>query len=150
MFVVDTNILVYAANRTAPEYARCRELIEAWRRQAAPWYLTWKIIYEFLRVTTHPRVMPHPWELRQAWRFVEALLSSPGLILLTETDRHAVIAGEVFARLGTVLAGNLIHDAHTAVIMREYGIRRIYTRDADFHRFDFLEVIDPLLPVGKG
>jgi predicted nucleic acid-binding protein len=27
--------------------------------------------------------------------------------------------------------------------MREHGIRRICTRDADFHRFPFLEVIDP-------
>ncbi len=36
MFVVDTNILVYAANRNAPEHSRCRELIESWRRQAPP------------------------------------------------------------------------------------------------------------------
>ena len=27
--------------------------------------------------------------------------------------------------------------------MREHGIRRIYTRDVDFHRFPFLEVVDP-------
>jgi hypothetical protein len=27
---------------------------------------------------------------------------------------------------------------------REHGIRRIYTRDTDFHRFPFLEPIDPL------
>jgi toxin-antitoxin system PIN domain toxin len=149
MFVVDTNILVYAANSNAPEYVRCRELLEAWRRQASPWYLTWKIVYEFLRVTTHPRVMPQPWNISQAWRFIEALLSSPALIILTETDRHAVVADEVFDELGTVLAGNLVHDAHTAVVMREHGIRRIYTRDADFHRFDFLEVVDPLRMAGK-
>jgi hypothetical protein len=145
MFLVDTNILVYAANRDAPEYSRCRKLVKGWRTQAPPWYLTWKIIYEFLRVTTHSRVLPRPWDLGQAWRFIEALLSSPALSILVETDRHAMIAAEVFERMGPVLSGNLIHDAHTAVIMREHGIRRIYTRDADFHRFDFLEVIDPLL-----
>ncbi len=44
------------------------------------------------------------------------------------------------------LAGNLIHDMHTAILMREHGIRRICTRDMDFHRFAFLEVIDPLQP----
>jgi predicted nucleic acid-binding protein len=37
-----------------------------------------------------------------------------------------------------------MHDVQTAVLMREHGIRRIYTRDADFHRFEFLEVVDPL------
>ena len=40
------------------------------------------------------------------------------------------------------LAGNLLHDAHTAILMREHGIRRICTRDTDFHRFAFLEVVD--------
>lgn len=42
------------------------------------------------------------------------------------------------------LAGNLVHDAETAVLMREHGIRRICTRDTDFHRFPFNEPIDPL------
>jgi predicted nucleic acid-binding protein len=28
--------------------------------------------------------------------------------------------------------------------MREHGIRRICTRDTDFHRFPFLEAIDPM------
>jgi uncharacterized protein len=42
------------------------------------------------------------------------------------------------------LAGNLLHDAHTAVLLREHGIRRICTRDTDFNQFTFLEVIDPL------
>lgn len=31
-----------------------------------------------------------------------------------------------------------------AILMREHGIRRIYTRDTDLHRFPFLEVIDLL------
>ena len=42
------------------------------------------------------------------------------------------------------LAGNVFHDAETAVLMCEHGIRRICTRDTDFHRFPFLEPIDPL------
>lgn len=43
-----------------------------------------------------------------------------------------------------LLSGNLFHDAHTATLMLEHGIRRIVTRDMDFHRFPFLEVVDPL------
>ena len=42
------------------------------------------------------------------------------------------------------LVGNLMHDAHTGVLMREHGIRRIYTRDTNFHRFPLLEPVDPL------
>ena len=33
------------------------------------------------------------------------------------------------------LRGNLFHDLHTAVAMRENGVSRICTRDTDFHRF---------------
>jgi predicted nucleic acid-binding protein len=28
--------------------------------------------------------------------------------------------------------------------MREHGVRRICTRDTDFHRYGFLEPIDPM------
>lgn len=40
--------------------------------------------------------------------------------------------------------GNLIHDLHTAVLMREHGVGSIRTRDSDFHRFEFVEVVDPV------
>jgi predicted nucleic acid-binding protein len=32
----------------------------------------------------------------------------------------------------------------TAILMREHGISTIYTRDADFRRFPFLQVVDPV------
>jgi uncharacterized protein len=69
-------------------------------------------------------------------------LPSPGLGILVPTERHAEIAGEVISELPH-LAGNILHDAHTAILMREHGIGRICTRDTDFPRFPFLEVIDP-------
>jgi uncharacterized protein len=143
MFVVDTNVLVYAADRRAPEHERCRTLVEGWRRQGGAWYLTWGICYEFLRVVTHPRVFIQPWTLGPAQEFVSALLQSPGLGLLVPTDRHAGVLAEVVTELPH-LSGNLLHDAHTAVLMREHGIRRICTRDTDFHRFPFVEPVDPL------
>ena len=143
MFVVDTNVLVYAADLDSPAHLRCRELLEEWRRQASAWYITWPIVYEFLRVSTHPRVFRSPLPLAVAWRFVEALMASPGLGILMPTTRHAEVAAEVFGSLPH-LAGNLMHDAHTAVLMREHGIKRVVTRDTDFHRFPFLEPVDPL------
>jgi toxin-antitoxin system PIN domain toxin len=143
VFVVDTNVLVYAADEDSPHHKLCMRQLELWRRQEAAWYLTWGIAYEFLRITTHPRVMRRPWGGRQAWRFITSLLESPGLVVLVATERHATIASQVFAEIPDV-AGNLVHDAHTAILMREHGIRRIYTRDTDFHRFPFLEPLDPL------
>lgn len=143
MLVVDTNVLVYAADADSPQNARCRQWLEEQRARPDVWFTTWPIVYEFLRVTTHPRVMRQPWGLRDAWQFVLALLASPGLDVLTPTERHADVAAQLVTELPH-LAGNILHDAHTAVLMREHGIRRIVTRDTDFHRFPFLEPIDPL------
>jgi uncharacterized protein len=140
--VVDTNILVYAADADSPWHAGARDWLEERRGRPDAWYATWSILYEFMRVTTHPRVMRRPWSVADAWAFVTGLLGSPGLGALVPTERHAAVAEQVIAELPW-LAGNLLHDAQTAILMREHGVRRICTRDTDFHRFAFLEVIDP-------
>jgi len=77
-----------------------------------------------------------------------AWVGAPGLGLLVPTQRHADVAGKVISELPH-LAGNLFHDSHTAILMREHGIGRICTRDADFNRFPFLEVIDPVQTQGS-
>lgn len=143
MFVVDTNVLVYAADIRAPEHARCRALLERWRAQPGAWYLTWGNCYEFLRVVTHPRVLRQPWTSEAAGAFLAVLRESPGLSMLVPTDRHAAVLADVVSEV-PMIAGNLWHDAETAVLMREHGIRRICTRDTNFARFPFLEVVDPL------
>ena len=143
MFVVDTNVLLYAADTAAPEHQRCRDLLDGWRRRSGVWYLTWGICYEFLRVVTHPRVFRRPWPIGEARRFLDAVQQSPALGMLLPTDRHAQVLADVVQELPH-LAGNVLHDAETAVLMREHGVRRICTRDTDFHRFPFLEPIDPL------
>jgi toxin-antitoxin system PIN domain toxin len=139
---VDTNILVYAADADSQWHAGSRNWIERRRSQPDAWYVTWPILYEFMRVTTHPRVFRRPWSVTEAWGFVSTLLGSPGLAVMVATERHAAVAAQVIAELPW-LSGNVIHDAHTAILMREHGIDKICTRDADFHRFSFLEVVDP-------
>jgi hypothetical protein len=143
MFVVDTNVLVYAADRGSDGHARCRDLVERWRQQPGAWYVSWGICYEFLRVVTHPRVFRTPWTTADAWAFVRALLDSPGLEVLVPTARHREVLDSILRDV-PALAGNLLHDTTTAALMREHGVRRICTRDMDFHRFPFLEVVDPL------
>jgi toxin-antitoxin system PIN domain toxin len=149
VFVVDTNVLVYAARSDAPFHQACREAVERWRLQEGAWFVTWSIVYEFLRNMTHRRAAPRPWTVGGAWSFVEALLASPGFKVLAATPRHADVAAEVLRALPD-LSGRLLHDAHIAILMREHGIRRIYTRDADFFRFPFLEPVDPIRPVAPG
>jgi toxin-antitoxin system PIN domain toxin len=124
MFVIDTNVLVHAADRDSEFHQRCLALVERSRRGSAAWYLTWAICYEFLRVITHPRVLRKPWNARSAWSFLEALFASRSLSILQETERHGAVAAEVIGGLPH-LAGNLVHDAHKAILMREHGIQTL-------------------------
>ncbi|MHB8511828.1 MAG: TA system VapC family ribonuclease toxin [Actinomycetota bacterium] len=139
---MDTNVLVHAANESSSEHRVCREKLESLRKQAMPAYLTWSIVYEFIRVVTHRRVLASPWTTPSAWMFVSSLLDSPAFHVLTETEGHGVALSEVINEVPG-LKGNVLHDTHVATIMREHGIHRIMTFDADFHRFKFLEVVDP-------
>jgi toxin-antitoxin system PIN domain toxin len=143
VLAVDTNVLVYAADVHSQFHPACREWLDRQRKRASAWYVSWPIVYEFLRVVTHPRIMRQPWITAKAWEFVISLLASPGLDVLVATQRHTDVAGEVLSELPH-LAGSILHDAHTAILMREHGVRQICTRDTDFSRFPFLEIIDPL------
>jgi toxin-antitoxin system PIN domain toxin len=144
VIAVDTNILVYAANAASPFHRPCLSWIERQRVSSEPWYATWPILYEFLRVVTHPRTLQRPWTIRAAWGFLaDGLLGAPTFSVLQATERHALVASETLAE-NADLRGNILHDAHTAILMREHGVKRICTRDTDFHRFKFLSVIDPV------
>jgi toxin-antitoxin system PIN domain toxin len=143
MLVVDTNVLVYAADLDSPFHGQCRRWLEDQRLKFEAWYATWSIVYEFLRVATHPRVMRTPCSVAQAWSFIRAIQAAPGFSLLEATPRHPDLLDEVIAEMPH-LAGNILHDVHTVVLMREHGIRQVVTRDADFHRFRGIQVLDPV------
>lgn len=142
MFLVDTNILIYAADSSSSAHPIYKALLDQWRRESTPWYLTWSIIYEFLRVTTHPRVFRKPWNLKEAWEFIEILLESQSVSVLTEGEQHRKHLAEIVEN-PRELRGNLLHDAHIVALMKEHGIHTIYTRDTDFHKFPNLKVKDP-------
>lgn len=39
--------------------------------------------------------------------------------------------------------GNLVPDAHLAALMRQYGVRDVWTNDRDFRKFDNIVTHDP-------
>jgi predicted nucleic acid-binding protein len=72
---------------------------------------------------------------------VESLARLPHVRLLSEEpgflDAYREVAGAFPVR------GNLVPDAHLAVLLRQHGVRTLYPRDGDFKRFAFLEVRNP-------
>jgi predicted nucleic acid-binding protein len=63
-------------------------------------------------------------------------------VLRAEEARWSLLA-DVLAELNHP-SGNLFCDVRTVVLMREHGVRRIYTTDTDFLQFAGIEVINPL------
>lgn len=143
MFVVDTNLLVYAAIRESPQHKRAQHLVQAWADSADPWSVTWSIIYEFLSVSTRHLIYPRPLSFSEAWSFIQTLRISPPFEILTETERHLEVIDEL-VREYPHMSGTRFHDLHIAAIMREHGITEIRTADTDFHQFKFLRVTNPL------
>jgi uncharacterized protein len=143
VFLVDTNLLVYAAIKECPEHAVVRPLLERWRSGPELCFLAWPIVYEFLRVTTHRRVFRDPLTLREAWSFIDALRAGSRVSVVAETERHSETLRELVAEFPRV-GGNLVHDLHVAALMKENGVSEIRTADADFHQFSFLRVVNPL------
>jgi toxin-antitoxin system PIN domain toxin len=138
---VDTNVLIYAEIVSSRHHQKARSLLTELAERALPWAIPWPCLYEFLRVVTHPRVFHPPAPLELALSDLKALLASPSVVLLSETERHFQIAEELIRQSGA--AGNLIHDAHIAALCLEHGVSELFTGDRDFFRFPGLKFSDP-------
>jgi len=143
-FLIDTNILLHAANKASPSHEPARAFLAEHLRTRTAWCTTWSIVYEFFRVATHRRVFPKPLNASQALGFIQTLIAADEVALLAATDRHFSVLRTITEELGHP-AGNLFHDIHTATLMREHGVREIVTTDTDFLQFRFLTVTNPVL-----
>jgi len=143
-FLVDANILLYAVNRACSEHRPARDFLERHLAEGTPWCVTLGIVYEFLRMATHPRVFPAPLSASEAYGFVSRLLEAETVTVLLPTSRHLELLHRTLRDLSNP-AGSLFHDIATAVLMREYGVREIVTADTDFLQFGFLQITNPLL-----
>lgn len=137
---IDANVLIYAANVRDPLHVSARGLVE--RLSAGPdlLYLFWPTIMAYLRVTTNPRALQEPLPATRAIENIEGLLRLPHVVMPSE---GAAFWSTYLASGGRVARGNLVPDTHLAALLRENGVRVLYTRDRGFRRFEFLDVRDP-------
>jgi toxin-antitoxin system PIN domain toxin len=137
---VDANVLVYASNEADPAHAPARALVE--RLAAGPElvYLFWPALMGYLRIVTHPAILPRPLAPADAIANVTALLTRNHVRAPGETEGFwdAFRSGP-----GSRLRGNAVPDGHLAGLMRQNGVTTIYTRDRDFRRFEGIRVEDP-------
>jgi uncharacterized protein len=137
---IDANVLVYADNLDDPMHGQARALIDQLSTGRDLLYLFWPTIFAYLRISTNPRILRHPIAPSDAVRNIDGLLALPHVISPGEREgfwRTYLDSG------GATVRGDAVPDMHLASLMRENGVRILYTRDRGFRRFEFLDVRDP-------
>jgi hypothetical protein len=136
---VDTNVLVYAHREEFPQHrkasARLIELAEGTARWAIPVFC----LGEFLRVTTHPRLLAPPFSIPEACEALTRVLRSPSLRVLTPGDRFWPLLVQAVSEADAI--GNVVFDAQVVAVCREAGVSALLTEDRDFDRFRGLRTI---------
>lgn len=94
----------------------------------------------YLRIVTHPAILPRPLPPTDAAANVEALLALPHIRSPGEHDGFWDVFEHV---LGRHPRGNDVPDAHLVALMRQHGVGTLLTRDRGFRRFEGITVEDP-------
>lgn len=137
---LDTNVLIYASNEDDPKHELALQLVERLRQGPEIVYLFWPTILGYLRIVTHPAILPRPPSASSATGNIAALLSRPHVRTAREDDHFWDLYRATASKQSR---GNDVPDAHLATLMRQQGIRIIYTRDWAFRRFPDIEPRDP-------
>lgn len=141
MILVDTNLLIYAVNRDAPQHAAARDWWETALSGRNSIGLAWLVLLAFVRLTTNPRILRSPAPVSRALDYVDQWLRQPFVVPVNPGERHWTFLNKLLADSGA--AGNLTNDAHLAAIAVEHGYT-LYSADNDFKRFGGLRHVNPL------
>lgn len=141
-YSIDANLLIYASDTSSPEHRSASNFLIGRAADPDLLCLTWATLMAYQRIATHPSIFSTPLDPAAAWKNIQSLLALPRTRIITE---EAGFADDYLAVTeGMIVRGNLVPDAHIATVLRQHGVRRIYTADTDFRKFAFLEVINPL------
>ena len=140
-YSLDVNVLLYASDTSSPKHPEAIRFLEQRASDPDLFCIAWSTLVAYLRISTHPRIFARPLSPDEALGNVEALLGLPRVRVLSEGEGFFEIYRQVTAHFP--VRGNLVPDAHLAALLRQHGVRRLYTVDRDFRKFDFLQVDDP-------
>jgi predicted nucleic acid-binding protein len=141
MTILDTNVLVHAANVASPLYQFSNDAIDRLQIQGETLAIFPQVCYEFWTAATRPT-------------------TAKGLGLsiaqaVIESKRHRAVftflrdQPDLFDEWDTLVVtyqchGKVAHDARIVAAMNTHGVERILTFNApDFQRFPWITILDP-------
>lgn len=135
MLVVDANVLLYAVNDESVHHDVARQWLDDALVANEAVGLAWVVVLAFLRISTHPRIMPAPLSMDDAIDQVDAWLGAPAAVVIEPNQRHPHMLADLLRSTDT--GGNLVNDAHLAALAIEHRAT-VVSFDRDFQRFDGL------------
>ncbi|HYM60660.1 MAG TPA: TA system VapC family ribonuclease toxin [Thermoanaerobaculia bacterium] len=140
-YAIDLNILLYASDSHSPRRAAATQFLREATERKDLLCIPYPVVLGYLRIATHPNILKNPLAPEEALQNIESLTTLPQARLLSE--REGFLDDYRNATAALTARGNLVPDAHIATILRQHGVRLLYTSDRDFRRFEFLDVRDP-------
>lgn len=138
---IDVNVLLYASDQSSPFHTKAAALVKELAEGPELLYLFWPVLLGYLRMSTHSAIFPRPLSVETATTNVEHLLDLPHA--RTASEREDFWRTYRATTSSTVVAGNLVSDAHLVALMRENEVRTLWTHDRDFRKFEQVRVRDP-------
>jgi uncharacterized protein len=138
---LDTNILVQAMVVDSPFHEPAFQLLSDLNASGEKIFLCWEVVHGFRRVSTNFQAVRQPLTADTADMFIDELVNHPHVTMLAPS----VASWIVFKRYSfqMKLRGNLVTDAVIASQLEANGVKKLYSNDRDFRKFDYLKVIDP-------
>ena len=137
----DVSVLVYATHRASAFHGKAKALVERFLAGPELVYLLWPVVFGYLRIVTHPRLLDAPLTPNVAIDNIEQFVCQPHVRLVGEIEGF----WPIYRRVADTAKpkGNLVPDAHLVAVMRQHGISTIWSGDRDFRKFDGITVRDP-------
>jgi predicted nucleic acid-binding protein len=141
--LVDTNVLVYAADTASSVYEPCRQLRDRGFRGEVSLAVTPQVLMEFFAVITSPRRVSSPRSSEEARAEVEKYVRADN-ILKMYPDHMALEQTLELLPHHPQVARQEIFDLFLVATMLANGVTRIYTYNQQhFTRFAGIEVLTP-------
>jgi toxin-antitoxin system PIN domain toxin len=138
---LDVNVLLYASDSASPVHKAAQGFVEGLAVSDDLVCIGWPTVMSYLRMATHPRIFTDPLTPADALANIEGLMGLPQVRMLAEEPGFVSVYRQVTGAFP--VRGNLVPDAHLAALLKQHGVRTLFTRDTDFQRFEFLDVRDP-------
>lgn len=141
MRLVDTNVLVYAHDRSSLKHQAAVKILRAAFSGIVQLCVTPQVLLEFYNVITNPRRIAHPLSVGEAGRVVGLYLRSSRIGKIHPDSSTVGAAIDLSVRTQT--KGADVFDAFLAATALSHGVSEVYTENvADLARFGMTPV-DP-------